>query len=180
VNMRQELELLRERNAPAGTQIGGLIDELERAVALISRLDEVTFRRVVNGSSVGAQFRHDLDMVSTLIAGVGNGRLDYGNRERDQRIEADPRFAVSRYRDLILRLSLLDERSMGMSVLVRSEVDRKIWLPSSLGREVEFVHSHTVHHHALIAEKLATIGIEAAENFGVASSTLEYRAKIAA
>lgn len=178
--MQQEFDLLTERTSPAGTQIAGLIEELERAVALISRMDEVNFRRVINGSSVGAQFRHDLDMVRTLIAGVESRRLDYGDRERDHRIEIDPKFAAGRYRDLIKRLSFLDERSLGKSVLVRSEIDRKTWLPSSFGREVEFVHSHTVHHHALIAEKLAAIGVAAAENFGVAPSTLEYRAQIAA
>lgn len=178
--MRQEFELLRETSVAACTQIAGLINELERAVDLISRIDEVTFRRVINGSSIGAQFRHDLDMVRMLIAGAVSGRLDYGDRERDQRIELDPKFAAGRYRDLIEKLRSLNGRSMGKSVLVRSEIDRDIWLPSGLGREVEFVHSHTVHHHALIAEKLAAMGAAAPENFGVAPSTVEYRAKIAA
>ena len=36
-----------------------------------------------------------------------------------------------------------------------SEIESGNWLPSSIAREVEFVHSHTVHHHALIAEKLS-------------------------
>lgn len=180
MNMQQQYESLTEKTSPAGCQIEGLIDELERAVALISRLDEINYRRVINGSSVGAQFRHDLDMVRTLIAGIESGRLDYGNRERDHRIEADPKFAVEKYLDLIRKLRTVYERDLGKSVVVRSEIDRETWLPSGVGREVEFVHSHTVHHHALIAEKLAAIGIPVVEDFGVAPSTIEYRARIAA
>jgi hypothetical protein len=59
-------------------------------------------------------------------------------------------------------------------VLVRSEIDPDVWHSSSVGRELEYVLSHTVHHHALIAEKLAAIGVYIERHFGVAPSTLEY------
>jgi hypothetical protein len=36
------------------------------------------------------------------------------------------------------------------------------------------VQSHTIHHFALIAYKLQTLGIEVEEGFGVAPSTLKY------
>ena len=42
-------------------------------------------------------------------------------------------------------------------------------------RELEFAISHTIHHHALIKERLRHLGIEFDEKFGVAPSTLEYR-----
>jgi hypothetical protein len=58
--------------------------------------------------------------------------------------------------------------------LIASEVDVVIMHRSSISREIEFVHSHTVHHHALIAEKLSSQGIETGRYFGVAPSTLEY------
>ena len=59
-------------------------------------------------------------------------------------------------------------------VLVRSEINANVWLESSALRELEFLHSHTVHHHALIAEKLNFYGIQTANDFGVAPSTLKF------
>ena len=58
---------------------------------------------------------------------------------------------------------------------VCAEIDIAISHSSSLGRELEFVISHTIHHHALIKERLQHLGIEFDETFGVAPSTLEYR-----
>ncbi|MDH3494762.1 MAG: hypothetical protein OEM82_14505, partial [Acidobacteriota bacterium] len=55
-----------------------------------------------------------------------------------------------------------------------SEIDDNLWLPTSLARELEFLHSHTVHHYALIAAKLGSMNIEVPFEFGVAPSTLKY------
>lgn len=158
-----------------------LVGELRRGVALIDATDDVTYRRTANGSgSVGAQFRHNLDFLANLIRGIEAGRIDYSNRERDVRVETDPRYAIDRFRKAICQLSDLDPRAMGRNLLIRSELDDRLWLPSSVAREVEFVHSHTVHHHALIAEKLAGFGVAAGDNFGVAPSTVRYWTKTAA
>ena len=152
-----------------------LIAELEFGVRIISAMDDITFCRTANSSgSVGAQFRHNLDFAGALLKGIEEGRIDFNDRERDARVESDRQYAVGRFADVVRRLSELSPRIMAKSVLIRSEIDNDTWLPSSIAREVEFVHSHTVHHHALIGEKLAGFGVEACENFGVAPSTLEY------
>jgi hypothetical protein len=62
-------------------------------------------------------------------------------------------------------------------VSVRSEIDDEVWHSSSVMREFEFVHSHTVHHHALVAEKLKAFGLEVSDGFGVAPSTLKFWAE---
>ena len=144
-------------------------------------IDDVTYRRVANGSgSVGAQFRHILDLVNCLLRGIAVARIDYSNRARDIRVETDRFFALERARQLIASLSGLDQRLMAKSIVVRSEIDANAWLPSAVAREVEFVHSHTVHHHALIAEKLAGFGIAVDAGLGVSPATTEYRRKLAA
>ena len=43
---------------------------------------------------------------------------------------------------------------------------------STLGRELEFAVSHTIHHYALVRERLR--GVDFDPRFGVAPSTLEY------
>ncbi|MFM9904028.1 MAG: hypothetical protein ACKVQJ_05585 [Pyrinomonadaceae bacterium] len=156
-------------------QLQYLEAELLKAIETINAIGDVNYRRSANATgSVGAQFRHNLDFVNSLLKGIDDGRIDYNRRERDLRVEENRAFAIERFHEAINRLNGLSENEFSKSVLVRSELDQSSWLPSSFIREVEFVHSHTVHHHALIAEKLAGYGIAAAENFGVAPSTLIY------
>ncbi len=156
-------------------------DELLKGINMIDAVDDLSFRRNANGTgSVGGQFRHNLDFVNSLLNGIADGRIDYNKRERDLRVEEVREFAIARFRIAIHRLSSLSSRQFSRSIPVRSEIDQDTWLSSSIAREAEFVHSHTVHHHALIAEKLAGYGIAVTENFGVAPSTLEYWEKTAA
>ncbi len=157
-----------------------LADELGRGSSVIGSIPDDVYRRAVNGSSVGAQFRHVLDHVTSFVKGIDLGRIDPTMRDRDPLIESDRAFAMSSFGQCIARVRSLDGRVLGRSVLVRSELDLSLWLPSSIGREAEFAHSHTVHHHALIADKLAALGIEPAAGLGVAPSTLRYRAAEAA
>ncbi len=167
-------------NVKDRTLLTSLIEELGRGLRVISSIDDLTYCRAANNSgSIGAQFRHILDFVSAVLKGIDTGRIDYSDRERDLRIELDRRYAARRFDSLINELRSKHFVPM-KSTLVRSELDPGIWTRSSTAREIEFVHSHTVHHHALIAEKLASCGLQPGENFGVAPSTISYWAKVAA
>ncbi|UCF67889.1 MAG: DinB family protein [Acidobacteriota bacterium] len=53
-------------------------------------------------------------------------------------------------------------------------VDRRTWSRSSVGRELRFLLSHTVHHFAIIGLMLRMLGGEPPAAFGVAPSTLDY------
>jgi hypothetical protein len=163
------------------TLVDALIAELRRGMVTIAATDDLTYRRSANRSgSVGAQFRHILDFVAALLRGIEDGRVDHTDRRRETQIENDREFAIERCRQLLAGLKGVDPRVMGRSIVVRSETDGTVWLPSSVAREVEFVHSHTVHHHALIAEKLAGFGFAVDASLGVSPSTIEYRKKLAA
>ena len=152
-----------------------VIEEFERGRQLIGRLDDLTYRKSANGTgSVGGHFRHNLDFVDSFLNGIAEGRIDYSSRERDTRVEVDRGFAAEKLDHATRRLSVLSDEILERLVDVRSEVDPTTWLRSSVARELEFLNSHTVHHHALIAEKLAGFGIAATENFGFAPSTLDY------
>jgi hypothetical protein len=65
------------------------------------------------------------------------------------------------------------------SLLVRAEdigdpASASAWSPSSVGRELQALLGHTVHHYAIIALLLRVEGIEPGEEFGVAPSTLAH------
>jgi hypothetical protein len=152
-----------------------LIAEVERGMKLICEIDDLNFRRRSQGSgSVGDQFRHSLDFINALVAGTRIGRLDYEKRERDLRVAADRSYALQRFRIAVDELSGLPRTVIRANISVRSEVDRNAWHVSSVSREMEFVLSHTIHHHALIAEIMAGFGMEAPAGFGVSPSTLAY------
>ncbi|MGD9590631.1 MAG: hypothetical protein AB7V11_17190 [Pyrinomonadaceae bacterium] len=157
-----------------------LIGEMERAIETIEAVDDLSFVRSTNTGSLGQQFRHDLDFVVSLLKGIAVGRIDYNDRERATRIETDRRTACAMYREVIGQLEAIDRCDLLKSVTVRSELDPDQWLPSCVGREIDFVHSHTVHHHALIAEKLRTLGIKVSADLGLAPSTKRFRSAEAA
>jgi hypothetical protein len=152
-----------------------LIDELEKAASVIENLSDLGYRSTANNTgSVGGHIRHNLDFVKSLLKGVETGRIDYSARERDPRVEEDRSYAAGKIAETILRIASLSASDLDRTVFVRSEIDPDAWYASSLMRELEFVHSHTVHHHALVAEKLSKANVVIPDHFGVAPSTLEY------
>lgn len=155
--------------------VRSVIAEFERGREIIDRLDDPNYRRSANGTGcVGGHFRHNLDFVNSFLNGIAERQIDYNARERDVRVEIDRKYAAKKMDFAMRRLSNLTGELLERLIYVRSEVDLTTWHPSSVIRELEFLNSHTVHHHALIAEKLVSFGIAVTENFGVAPSTLEY------
>lgn len=151
-----------------------LIGQLEIAIDLIGRLDEESFSSAKDGrGGIGAHIRHTINFVEAVLAGSMSHAIDYANRSRDRRFETDRSFALGRIRYLIEALENvpIDLRN---PVTVTSEIDPTLHFSSTLGREIEFVISHNVHHHALIKDRLAEMEIGVDEKFGVAPSTLEY------
>jgi len=55
------------------------------------------------------------------------GKIDYGNRERDIRIEQDRSYAIERIGYLIDGLRELPSEFFHIEVLVRSEIDLDTW-----------------------------------------------------
>ena len=151
-----------------------LIDQLEMGIDLIGHLDDQTYSRADHGrGSIGAHIRHNINFVDAVIDGAISGSIDNSNRSRDRRLETDRSFASAKLRSLI---DALIKVPMNVAELigVTSELDASVQHLSTLGREIEFAISHTIHHYALIRERLEKIGVQFDPRFGVAPSTLEY------
>lgn len=158
-----------------------LTDELFRGAKLIGKIEDEVYRRKANGTgSVGGHFRHNLDFVNAFLNGAKSGKMDYHRRERNARIEENRLYAIKSYALAICRLRRLSPDDLQKKISIRSEIYENLWLESSIARELEFLHSHTVHHHALIAEKLCNFEVQVSNDFGVAPSTLKFWAKQAA
>jgi hypothetical protein len=160
------------------TLVKAAADEFFRGAKLIEEIESTIYRQTANGTgSIGGHFRHNLDFANAFLNGLKTGKIDYHRRERNARIEENRLYAIKQFLIFVCRLRNLSSELFGRKVLVRSEIDAAFWIESSAARELEFLHSHTVHHHALIAGKLNSFGVKVPQDFGVAPSTLKFWAK---
>lgn len=164
--------------------MNGLIDGIEENARVLGELRELvagldTDRYATTGglpiaSGPGGHVRHILDAYDCLLRGVSSGRVDFTARERDARTATDPLFAAKR-----IDLTIRGLRGLGCQatspLLVRAEdTAGGAWCASSVGRELQALVSHTIHHLALVAIVLRLRGVEPGAAFGVAPSTLAH------
>lgn len=148
---------------------------------VVAGVDDVTFGagRVdgVSGS-IGAHVRHVLDHVTALTDPAEAGLVDYDSRRRGTLIEHHRPTAISELRRVAFQLFALpaeeESRQLNVTSVITKAGDRAV-SRSTVGRELVFVLSHTVHHQAIIALLLASAGRRAPSRFGVAPSTLSAR-----
>ena len=130
-------------------------------------------------SSIGGHMRHVIEHYDSFLQARHSGVVDYEARARDVRIENEPEFAVMRLEQLREELSALGDDFLESGMSVRSEMGGREEPAShnlsSVGRELEFLLSHTIHHYALIAVVCAVGGKATPVDFGVAPSTLRFR-----
>jgi uncharacterized damage-inducible protein DinB len=137
---------------------------------------EVYRTRVARSSgTIGAHVRHTLDHVAALIAASPTAALSYDHRSRGTEVENDPDAAVRELLALEAAVERWSSRSLDEPIRVAATLsadgDAIIgW--STLGRELAFVVSHTIHHQAMIAVLLERQGLALPhERFGYAPST---------
>lgn len=156
---------------------------LQQGNALLSRHDYRTYNAsdpASYGSGIGAHFRHVLDHYRSFLDGLESGLIDYDNRVRNTTEERDLDVVLESLSQIRMRLEVV-EVDVATSVRVKvcaSIVGEDLHSESSLGRELQFLVSHTVHHYALIAIASRMQGIYPEEGFGVAPSTLKYLSSV--
>jgi uncharacterized damage-inducible protein DinB len=128
---------------------------------------------------VGPHFRHVLDHYELFLAGCAGQVVDYDVRKRETSVERDRGAALAKLGEVVGGLLVLAEVDAARALLVKvdsGEADERFEGASSIGRELQFLVSHTVHHYAVIAVMLRARGIDPGRDFGVAPSTLKHEA----
>lgn len=129
----------------------------------------------LSGSTIGQHMRHVIELYQCLLAGYGSGIVCYDKRTRDTAIENNIELA----RHLLQQLSGavdLDNRDMLLESFFGEDASVQINLPTNYYRELMYNLEHSVHHMALMKVGLKEFSIaEVSENFGVASSTIQYK-----
>lgn len=163
--------------------IDAVLTALQQELDLLEILSEETYTASSNApysSSVGMHLRHNLDHFEAFFIGLEIGKIDYENRSRNTMIEASPEIARAALNGYIKRLEAL-RSAEGVSIQVREEseagIDTCEWLASSIGRELQFLLGHTVHHNAIIAMMVHAHGLDLPASFGVAPSTQRHEDK---
>lgn len=129
---------------------------------------------------VGKHVRHILNFYECFLEGMSQGVIDYDARRRDAVVESDRETAIGRMRETMDLLRRIAWQRWDEPVRVKqnesedSELEGA-WCSSTVGREMQALVSHTVHHYAIISCILRVAGIECPAEFGVAPSTLNYR-----
>ncbi|SDN77437.1 DinB family protein [Vreelandella arcis] len=167
-----------------------LIDEnvqtLAQLAQLLGRVSAQDYQRPLgtkSTQSLGKHARHILEHYQTLqdacATAPNQATFDYENRQREAALETQPGYAVERAEALQAGLKALatmqHNAALTLSYPVEvGDVDDLVALPTSLGRELAFLTSHSIHHMALLGMLCEQLGIALPEHFGVHPSTLRY------
>ena len=172
-----------DRQLPAA--ILPIVAVLRQLADVIRAMTDEQYRRKPVGvvsSNVGGHVRHCLDHVEALLAGVEEGEVNYDRRRRGTEVETSREAAldvIRRQERQLLAFPLHSERrplrlsAMVSSCLPPTETE------TTVGRELAFVLSHTVHHNALIAVMALILGVPVPDRFGYAPSTIAHLEKTA-
>jgi len=157
---------------------------LRQADALLKAISDseyVAAPQKLAPQTVGGHLRHVLEYYECFLNGLSSSHIDYDARKRDPAVQSSRSAALQRIESLISRLES-EPALRGDSVIwVRVEDSEALSVPepflvSSVGRELQGLSSHTIHHLALIAMVLRALGVPVGQDFGMASSTLRYLA----
>jgi uncharacterized damage-inducible protein DinB len=154
-------------------QLRRILDDL---ADLTMALDPEVYRArplPATSGSIGEHVRHCLDHVAALAAASPATPLSYDHRERGTSVERDPAEALRQILRLKAAVERMAERSHDEPVLVSAMLTggETVTGWSTLGRELAFVASHTIHHQALIAMLLGVQDVDAPDRLGYAPST---------
>ena len=177
--------------------IRGNIEAIHQGIDLISALSDEQYVHIASpyvSSSIGAHFRHVVDMYSALMTSDSSQQVsdivDYDVRRRGALIEKSRDVAIEELRSLehwITQLAGNVSESCGVDAIakqkqqpisLKSEVtlsdSRSVIVESSLIRELIFVGSHAVHHYALINVIAKLQGVRLSGSLGIAPATATF------
>ena len=167
---------------PNSALIAAVCASLQEAIDAATTVTPAQFAQrhpEVDADSIGAHLRHHIEHLELLFAGAASGTVNYDARCRDPEVERDPAVAVARCQAMIARLERLDTSDLAQPLRLVQQTDAnsgtEVELQTTLGRELLFMHSHAVHHHAIIAILLRAFGQRMNDQFGVMPSTTVWR-----
>ena len=159
---------------PIVVPLTALLGQIEWVLQRVDDRDYTVQRAVGISGSIGSHIRHSLDHVVALTAGAAAGRIDYDLRRRGTAVESCRASALLELDRIARELRTLTSSDLDRSLELVAAMDQdgtQLTAATSVGRELAFVMSHTIHHLAVIALLLRDLGIEVPPRFGYAPTT---------
>jgi hypothetical protein len=162
-----------------------IFDQLWRQLDLLRELlekltPEQYMRKTgfLSGASIGAHTRHIIELLNCAITGYESGEVDYVNRHRDFDLETNLDKALKALKNVMTDAEKSDKV---LSLLAEGgDGDAQTKVGTTYFREIAYNAEHAVHHLALIKVALLEMNLNFIEpDFGMAESTLKYRASVA-
>jgi len=157
-----------EENVQVLTQLMGLI-------GCISAADYQQHAGLHRQQTIGKHVRHIIDHYEAFLRcsrASSPMLVSYEHRQREELVETVPAVASDRMRRLCEHLQQFTGSDLHNAVQVEyPTVRRTSTLNSSVGRELTFLASHTIHHMAIIGLLAEQLGLQPDPGFGVHPST---------
>jgi hypothetical protein len=157
---------------------------LIQATEMIERLQSGAASSFQYAQAVGPHVRHILEHYQALILHLDSPdspSVDYDARDRDRVVQSQPEATKARLRAVGARLDALAtqpglvlEMPIQTCLKTGEAGDMELTVPSTLGRELLFLSSHTVHHFALLGHYCKAAGVEMGADFGKAPATVAF------
>jgi uncharacterized damage-inducible protein DinB len=171
-----------------GSKSSGISELIEENIQVLSQLTQLVSRLPPNQyqqsfglqgqHTMGKHVRHIIDHYEAFLLGLQEKppvKVNYEHRQREESLEREPHRVC--YRLLTVCRSLEQLRDDHHQSPVRLDYPTgaiTIEMNSSVGRELVFLSSHTIHHMAIIGLLAEQLGIQPARDFGVHPSTLRH------
>ena len=151
------------------------LDAIGTLLRQIDPMDYILPIQEMSNATIGQHVRHTIEIVQSLVNGYVSEEINYEKRNRDLEIETSLSYANQLCNELIL---LINRSNKELTLIESGETGETFRIPSNYGRELHFVLEHTIHHMALIKAGLQILKKDITDDhFGVAYSTIQYRAK---
>lgn len=145
---------------------------LQQGVELLGRLSRETYATPgrPGRAPVAGHFRCVIAYYRLFLQGTLAGRVNYDAGLHLPVIETDPAESASAAKTIMASLARIpvDGGNRQIMVVMDAGVDDGVpdWQPSTVGRELQFLASHTRHHYAHIRALLEDAGVAIDPEFG--------------
>ena len=159
-----------------------LVEVLDQIVRVIRDLGDETYTVQPSGpfeANIAGHVRHSLDHVQALLNGIEGSTVRYDARRRGTDVETNRSAALAAIEGISQTLNTLEpqrwDQPLEVHVMLTGDAgggESKV--ASTLGRELAFVLSHTIHHNAMIGAMAKALGADVPQWFGYAPSTIAH------
>jgi hypothetical protein len=165
-----------ETQAFLSAQMQAIFSDLSEALCQCSPERYTMPLPLLSGATIGEHTRHVIEFFQCVSMAFESETVDYAKRERNRIIETNKAYALQLLSEVTVGLNMPNKT---MLLCLGAPNGKPVTVSSNLYREIAYNIEHAIHHMAIIKIGLKSLAIPVNENFGVAPSTLEYRAACA-